>query len=173
MTHSRKGVTLIELLITIIIGAIAMMALSVPFMTERIFWLGGTAQAESQRDAQMGARAIARAARQSTQYNPFSGSAGWFASPAAGVTCFQGGPTFNNGSLYMYTSSGILGCAGAPTILIDGNAPITRRSQVQVFSMTEIVDNKLVRVHLDVLHTRGSRQENEVVDTDIFLRNGT
>ena len=170
---SARGVTLIELLVTIIIGTIAMMALSVPFMSERIFWLSGDAQAESQRDAQMGLRAIARVARESTQYNPFSGSSGWFASPSAGVTCFDRGPGPAFNSLYMYTNNGLGGCLGAPIVLIDGNAPITHRSQVQAFSMTETVDNKLVRVHLDVLHTRGSRQENEVVDTDIFLRNGT
>ena len=63
MTRSRKGVTLIELLVTIVIGSIAMMALSVPFMSERIFWLSGDAQAESQRDAQMALRAMARVAR--------------------------------------------------------------------------------------------------------------
>ena len=38
---NRCGVTLIELLITTIIGSIAMLALAVPFSSERIFWLSG------------------------------------------------------------------------------------------------------------------------------------
>ncbi len=64
--HNQKGVTLIEILIVAIIGAIALIALAVPFMAERRFSGLGKSQIEAQRDAQLVTRAIARIARESS-----------------------------------------------------------------------------------------------------------
>ena len=61
---NRRGVTLIELLITVMIGAIAMFALVPPFIAEGNFFRKGKRQTEAQRDAQMVLRAMARAVRE-------------------------------------------------------------------------------------------------------------
>ena len=68
---NRRGVTLIEMLIALVISAIAMMALAVPLIAERAMVGSGKAQTEAQRDAEMVLRAIARAALGSDQYIPF------------------------------------------------------------------------------------------------------
>ena len=85
---NRRGVTLIELLITIIIGAIAMLALAVPFSAERIFWLRGDTQAEAQRDAQLALRAMARVGRQSSCYEIVGNNQiTLYAGPRGAITC--------------------------------------------------------------------------------------
>jgi prepilin-type N-terminal cleavage/methylation domain-containing protein len=154
---NRQGVTLIELLVTIVIGGIAFMALAVPFVAERTFWGSGTAQAESQRDAQVGLRAVARAMRQGS--NPSLGvnapaSSMAFDAPCGRIT-FSGGPTFGE-------ELRISGC-GSTSTLIGG------RSRVTGFAMTRLSDN-LIRVQIDVLH-RG--RESEYLETQILMRNET
>jgi type II secretory pathway pseudopilin PulG len=60
-------VTLIEVLVTVVISAIAMMALAMPVVAERRFWTIGIQQTQVQRDAQVALRAIAKVARQSSK----------------------------------------------------------------------------------------------------------
>ena len=69
-SNARSGVTLIELLVTVMIGAIACLGLAAPMMAERRFWIAGIAQAESQRDAQLATRALAWVAREAGQMFP-------------------------------------------------------------------------------------------------------
>ena len=64
----RPGVTLIELLVTLIVSVIVVLTMTVPFMAERLFWGTGKRQTEAQRDAHLGMRAIARAARESKTF---------------------------------------------------------------------------------------------------------
>ncbi len=47
---NSRGVTFIEVLVTIVISTIAMMALAAPFVAERTTWLSGTAQVEPVED---------------------------------------------------------------------------------------------------------------------------
>ena len=163
---NRRGVTLIELLMTIIIGSIAMLPLAIPFSAERIFWNKGKQQTESQRDAQMGMRAIARVAHGAQSYSRSSGHL-LFQLPGPIFRCFDGGPAFSNQLV-------LTNCGDPPSplaVLIDGN-----RSQVDSFVVTQVVPNKLVRVKLQVSHrlrTTDPRQEDEILETELFLRNGT
>ena len=174
---NRRGVTLIELLVALIISSIAMMALVIPFVAERAFLGSGKAQAEAQRDTEMVLRAIARAARQSDAVDPgtfIPGPNGQIQFNNPITRCFQANTA--TGKLFMTTPGGpiLTSCgAGGPqpgVELIDGN-----RSRVTNFSPL-IVNSKLVRVHLEVTHTPivgGPRQEKEVLETEIFLRNGS
>src|SRR3990167_8594413 len=73
--RSQRGVSLIEVLMVTIIGAIALMALAVPFMGERRLWGEGQSQVQAQRDAQLVTRAIARDARASEAF-VITGTAG-------------------------------------------------------------------------------------------------
>ena len=168
---NQRGVTLIELLMVIVISAIAMMALAVPLVAERAFLGSGKAQTESQRDAEMGIRAMAHIARQCQAYQfPSGGVVKFVSSPAGPGACFKGGPLFNK-QLLMFDES-CVGAGGIATlVLIDGN-----RSKVEEFTATQVVPNKLVQIHIVVSHqpvVGGPRQEDEVLDTEIFLRNGT
>ena len=174
--HTQKGVTLIELLMVIVISAIAMMALAVPLVAERAFLGSGQAQAESQRDGEMALRAMARGARQSSACNITPGPGNKVQVQfVGGLRCFKGGPDYpaaGRGELHLFDES----CAGAggiaTAILIDGN-----RSKVEEMTVSAPVNNKLVRVHLRVSHhpiaADPSRIEDEVLDTELFLRNGS
>ena len=175
---NRRGVTLIEALITIMIGSIAMLAFAVPFSAERIFWNKGKRQTEAQRDAQMAFRAIARRLRESNGYDPVTLLTGPahgridFSETSCGTWRVQGGPALPGapGQLQILNEA----CLGSDLILIDGN-----RSQVTSFAITEVVPNRLVRLHLEVNHhllqsgADVSRQEHEILETELFLRNGT
>ena len=179
---STHGVTLIELLMAVIISAIAFFPLAMPFIGERSFWGTGERQTEAQRDAQMVLRTMARAARECHAYS--TGTGGFlpgatllsFDSCAndpiypAGSRCFAGGPAYLGGTMIFRSTN----CQTIPStiVLIDG----TRRSQVVNFTVTPIVPNKLVRVHLEVSHRRtttDTRVRNEILETEIFLRNAT
>ena len=156
MKH-RRGFTLIEVLMTIVISSIAMMALATPFVAERRFWLLGTAQSEAQRDAQVVLRSMARTVRQSTGYNV-----------ATNTFNFAGCP---NGRQFRRTGAGnnqlqfVDNCPGGQTITwIDGN-----RSRVTNFTITAI-NSRLVQVWLDVTY---NNSENESLITEILLRNAT
>ena len=177
--HTQKGVTLIELLMVIVISAIAMMALAVPLVAERAFLGSGQAQAESQRDGEMALRAMAHGARQSSACNitPL-GATNTQVQFVGGLRCFKGGPDYpaaGGGELHLFDES----CTGSGgiAILIDGN-----RSKVEEMTVSEPINNKLVRVHLRVSHRpinlppvldNAERVEDEVLDTEIFLRNGS
>lgn len=169
MSHTR-GVTLIELLVTLVIGAIAFMALAVPFVSERAMNLSGQAQSEAQRDAQMVMRAIARAARESTQY----------ASGAFSVICSLGADNIPGTAddvigTRQFTQTGTQlslqdTCTGQTALLIDGI-----RSRVTTFTMTEPIDDRLVQVQLVIQHEPrigGGRIQIETMETEVHLRNG-
>ena len=159
---SERGLSLIEVAITVTISGIALMALAVPFVADRSFWNAGRRQTEAQRDAQVVTRAMARMAREGTGYTiiPSAGSTKIDVTKAGcAASSFEGGPSFNSGQLEW-----VDGCATpASTItLIDGV-----RSRVVNFTATA-VSAELVRIDLEVLH---ENQENEILQTEIFLRN--
>ena len=170
---NRRGVTIIELLITVLIGAIAMFALVPPFIAEENFFRKGKRQTESQRDAQMAFRAIARAARQSQAYTVVSAGptigAISFQPPTGPALCFYGGSPASSQQGRLRVGPG---CESAnPTVLIDGV-----RSRVQSFTITQVVPNRLVRIRLDVSHrlrTTDPFSANELIETELYLRNGT
>jgi len=162
----------------LVISAIAMMALAIPFVAERAFWGSGKAQAESQRDAEMVIRAMAAVAREATAYTPISNGPGYGAISfgrdvsLGGERCFQGGPNSpTNGRFVVHPAcAGGVG-VGAETVLIDGI-----RSRVEEFSITSVIPNKLARLRLVVSHhpiVTSPRVEREVLETELFLRNGS
>ena len=167
---NRRAFTLIELLVTMVIGVIAMFGLAAPLVAERNFWNTGKRQTEAQRDAQTAMRAIERVAREGIAC-PVSGSG----SVAFQVPCDRFGvinpPSANvlfssqNGQLQM--TNACLG--GVTSILIDGV-----RSRVASFISTPIITNRLVRIQLQVahrLHQNNPREEDELLVTELFLRN--
>ena len=185
VSAQQRGVTLIELLMVLVISAIAMFPLAIPFVADRAFWGSGKAQAESQRDGEMVMRAIARFARESKEYplafllpGPNHGRI-QFVKPSGEQMCFEGGPNFpgNPGKLYMGSLSAGGNCViGQGTMLIDGNrSKVTNTTGNTGFSIIPI-NSKLVRIRLEVTHEAiagSGRQENEVLETEIFLRNGS
>jgi prepilin-type N-terminal cleavage/methylation domain-containing protein len=161
---SRRGVTLVELLITVIIGSIAFFALSVPFVTERSIWVAGKAQTEAQRDAQLVFRSIARQARQSSGYTLNS-----LESITLDVTDCDGDPlTDDSGTMtFERHAAGEFhwhDCDGNTIVLIDG---VT--SQVTSFTVQGLSADRIA-LAIDVLH---NNRENEVLATEIFLRNAS
>ena len=168
---NRRGVTLIELLMTLIIVAVAMFALVPPFVGERAFFQSGKAQAESQRDAEMVMRAIARVARESNTYAWDAGQrqlSFTVPTPSTVPGCSLGGTAVfelhDNGEFHLHD------CNGNTAILIDGG-----RSQVTHF-LAETITSKLVQIQLDVTHRTiltSTRIENESLVTEIFLRNAS
>ena len=161
-TCSRRGVTLIEVLITIVISAIALFALVPPFLAEGSFFRKGKRQTEAQRDAQMVLRAMARVARESNDYTS-----------GAGIVTFHGAPTCGGGDVTFELHPGgelHQHCGGNTSILIDGV-----RSQVAAFTPSQIIAKRLVLIHLQVDHrlrTTDPNLESETLDTELFLRNG-
>ena len=166
---NRHGVTLIELLITVVIGSIAMLAMVVPFSSERIFWLRGETQAEAQRDSQLVLRAMARVARQSSCYDLVGANqVTLYSGPRAGTCtgavngCFQ-----SVGSQFVgYPGA----CGASPLTLVDGT-----RSQVTSLSITRPIagSDRIIQVQIGVTHFKGTRQNSEQLATRIFLRNAT
>ncbi len=163
--------TLVELLVTLVIASIAFFGLAVPFFSERIFWGWGEDQTEAQRDAQVALRAVARQGRGSSGYvvgvggeritfsvmcpgpDGLQGTADDF----AGTRQFMGGGA---GGLFQMVDS----CSGGTVTLIDGG-----RSRVAHLEFQPLIANRLVRVHLEVVH---GGQRSEHLETEIFLRNG-
>ncbi len=157
----QRGVTIVELMVAILISAIGLFALAVPFYAERTSWAIGWRQTEAQRDAQLVLSAMAHAARQSTSYtiNGATQTITFTTSPSLG-NCnisFQGGPGFNGGQVQE-----VNGCNGTTFLLIDAV-----QSSVTAWTLTNVTP-KLARVQLSVVNrTRG----NETLQTDLFLRN--
>ena len=165
----NRGFTLVEMLVVVVISAISLMALSVPFVGGRVYALSGNNQAEAQRDAQMVLRAMARAGRECPQYavNSFGGACGitFQACPNGQNACFMGGPSFKGGQLIRTTNCQT---KPSPKVLINGT-----RSKVASFALTS-VNSKLVRITLKVTHqptATSSRVESELLETELFLRN--
>ena len=158
---NRRGFTIIELLMAVVIGAIAMMALAIPFIAERSFFGTGKRQTEAQRDAQMALRALARTARMSTTYDASVPGQLSFTVPSCGTSIFE---RHAGGEFHLH------GCSG-DLVLIDGV-----RSRVASFTVTPIIANKLVRVQLQMtnrLSATDPRQRSELLVTELFLRNAT
>jgi prepilin-type N-terminal cleavage/methylation domain-containing protein len=158
---NQRGVSLIELLITIIIAVIAFFPLAMPFIGERSIWGSGRRQTEAQRDAQVALRAMARKARESFEYfidSPSNPAIVKFRTTAAACTVGFIGDSVT-GQLLIVDE-----CAVPPTsiALIDGN-----RSAVTDM-LAEAVGANLVRVRLQVTH---EDRRNEILDTTLFLRN--
>lgn len=160
---NQKGFSLIELLITMIIGIIAILAAAGPFVAERTFWVSGRSQAEAQRDGQVVLRTMANVARESTGYTIVNipGQPSIAFNTDCGTITFQGGPNFNSGRLDRTES---LTCGGNSVAVIDGN-----RSEVTSLAFNGI-GNRLVRIQMEVTH---EGRENEILQTELYLRNAS
>jgi prepilin-type N-terminal cleavage/methylation domain-containing protein len=159
---NRRGMTLVELLVTLVIAGIAFSTIVIPFATERAFWKVGERKAEAQQSAEVVLRAMGRHGRHASQFaittigpqtiltfTPISGSA----------MIFRGGPAFNGGQLIMQDISN-------SGVLIDGV-----RTKVTNYTVTTLIPNRLVRVRLEVQHVADANRK-EVMETEIHLRNG-
>ena len=156
---NERGFSLIELMIVMIISAIAMISIAPAFMTERSFWAQGNRQAAAQRDAEMALRAIARVARQSNNY-VINANQITFTTPAGCTRQFQTAGAAND-QLQLVDNC----IAPSETVtLIDGV-----RSDVTQF-MTTSITTRLVQIQLRV--TRENR-EHAQMQTQIFLCNAT
>ena len=152
--RSSAGVTIVELLMAIIISSIAFMALAVPFVSERTFWIAGKAQTESQRSAQVVLRAIARVARESKRLEPGKG----FLTP----TCGAGKEFSWVGEEIQFTDR----CSGGPAVTI--------ATGVTEFNLEQVVLNNRFRVRVHIRVRQLNRpNEDEILDTEIYLRNGS
>ena len=167
------GVTLVELLVTLLIAGIAFFALAVPFFSERSFWRQGERQTEAQRNAQVGLRALARSGRESSGHNLVVGTSSNTIT-FSNVICpgpdgirgtpddftisqqFTGNPG-GNGKFQMDSCSG-----GPPVDFIDGN-----RTRVTFWQATAVTA-RLVRVRMQVTQ---KGEKNELLETEIYLRN--
>ena len=176
---ASNGVTLTEVLLATVIGAIAMFALAVPLVAERTFWGTGKRQTEAQRDAQMTLRAIARVGRAALKHKvgvPPSGEGSGeieFTDAEGNTISFLGGPKgnseFGDGQFIVENEHGG-NPDGQTEVLIDGV-----RSKVADFEVTSIAQ-QLVHVRLQVAHSlQGGdpRTEDEILETDLYLRNST
>jgi type II secretory pathway pseudopilin PulG len=153
--RSRAGITFIEVLITIIISAIAVLAAGTPLVAERTFWSAGKRQTDAQRDAQLVLRAIARAARESASFQ-IVGNAVTFHSgiPPAAPNC-TAAFTWSPGTGQLITQRP---CSAGP---------ITLSTDVASFLPQQIQSN-LVQISVQVV----KGQQSELLVTDLFLRNG-
>lgn len=162
--RDQRGISLIELLIAILIGSIAMFGLALPFVEGGNLLRSGTRRAEAQRDAQVVMHQIARVARQSNGYTINNNQITFTSTSCTRIFQRTGG---SNNQLQM-TDTCLSG--GQPFLLIDGN-----RSQVVAWTLTQITLNKLVRISLQLSHrlrTTGNGQLGETLVTEFFLRNG-
>lgn len=163
---NQRGVTLLELLIVMIIGVIVLLALAIPLVSSYSLLSAGKRQTESQRDAQLVTRAIAFAAREAKSYLITGDSTNrtiTFTVPTVSGTCtvaFQGGPAFNGGQLSVNNQ-----CLVTPwnATLINGS-----KSKVIDPDIFTVVSSDLVKIRLNVEY---ENQRNELLETEIFLRN--
>ena len=174
---NHRGVTLIELLVVLILSSIAMMAVALPLVADRTLWASGNAQAESQRDAEIAFRALTRFARESKSFTVGATGPAYgkiqFIHPDGTQMCFEGGPSFpgNNNKFRMGGQCVSGGTGGAGVFLIDGNrSKVVNSTGITGFTITPIIPNKLVRVRLEVQH---KNRENEILETELALRNGS
>ena len=161
MKLSHRGVTLIEVLMTVVITSIAMFALAMPLIAEGSLFRTGKRRTEAQRDAEVALRGIARVVREGSVVVACGTDIATFTVPC-GTETFHRHP---GGILERHD------CNNNTTPLIDG-----ARSQATSFVCTQ-VSNKLVRIQLNVSHHLAtwdplSNQETEQLVTELFLRNG-
>ena len=159
----QRGITLVELLVTIVMSTMVFLSLSMLLSTVQAVRGSGEDQSEAQRDASLVLQTLARAGRQSTGYTiSLNGAKVTFTSGACSPS-FQGGPTIGPGGGQVQMSDG---CPSpTTTLLIDG-----ARSRATQFQMTSVSPNKVVHARIQITY-RG--QQNELLETDLFLRNGT
>lgn len=150
---NERGVTLIELIIVVLISAIALLGAVTPFVGERSFWGTGRRQVEAQRSAQLVMRAIARVARQSSSYLPAANQI-TFNTPC-GPVVFQTAGSAND-------QFQKIDCTGQTITLIDGV-----RSAVTQFTAT-FITLKLIDIQVQITE---ENQQSEILQTQIFLRN--
>ena len=163
-----SGLTLIELLIAVMISAIAMFGLALPLISGKLSTRIGFRQTEAQRDAQLIMQAIARRAHERSSYIINGPGNITFATPC-GTWQFQKGGV--GGSQFLMTD-----CSGSPLPpLIDG-----KRSQLTNFTVANVGPvgkTRLVRVNLTLVHQLGTltdnRQETETLLTDLYLHNAS
>ena len=155
---NERGVTLVELMVTMVLGTIVLLAAVMPFIAERSFWATGRRQAEAQRDAQMALRAMARTARQGQGYT-VNGTSDLLTLNFTGCNRqFQRSGAANEKLLLVDN------CVAPATTqtLIDGT-----KSRVTQLAFTAVT-SKLVTIQLQVTH---ENQRNETMQTNLFLRN--
>ena len=161
--HRREaqcGFTLVEMLVTILMSALVFFSLAMLLSTAQSFRGSGENQTEAQRDASLVLKTMARIARQSTSYTiSLNGAKVTFTSGACSPS-FQGGPTIGPGGGQVQMSDG---CSTlATTLLIDG-----AWSRATQFQMT-VVSSKVVHARVQITY---QGRQNELLETDLFLRN--
>ena len=152
------GATLIELMIVLVIGVIVMLALAIPFASEKTYWRIGSRQVEAQRDAQLILRYIERLAREASSCT-VTGTLGnnrvTLVRPGGVTVYFEGGPSLAMGNKLRYND-------GATTKdVVDGV-----RSRVSNFAVTKT--NRLMQIDLTITY---QNERTEILSTKIFLRN--
>ena len=161
--EGQWGVTLVEMLVTIVMSTMVFLSLTILLSTAQSFRGSGENQTEVQRDASLILKTMAHIARQSTGYTiSLNGAKVTFTSGACSPS-FQGGPTIGPGGGQVQMSDG---CSiPTTTLLIDG-----AWSRATQFQMTSVSPNKVVHARIQITY-RGL--QNELLETDLFLRNGT
>ena len=172
--------TFIELIIAVVISVIALFGLA-PLLISGTTSVGtGKRRVEAGRDSQLVLRAMARVARQGSNYNISSAKDVTFSVP------IFGSPTVSPCGSWRFRqdfpSAGQLsmtdGCVSPQTVVLIDAA----RSKVTNFVVTGnpggigSSNSRLVRVNLTVAHQLGvinpiQRQNNETLQTDLYLRN--
>ena len=159
--EGQWGVTLVEMLLTILMSTMVFLSLTMLLSTAQAVRGSGENQSEAQRDASLVLGTMARIARQSRGYTiSLSGSKITFTSSGACSPSFQGGPAFGVGGGQVQMSDGC--STPTTTLLIDG--AWSRATQFQLTFVSASV------VHAKVQVTYRGRQ-NELLETDLFLRN--
>lgn len=165
------GLTLIELIMGVVISMIAMFGLALPLISGQLSSRIGFRQTEAQRDAQLVVQAIALRARESSFFASIGSgiTAGLTLATPCGAWQFQRAGAAGEQLLM------VDGCAVPPqtTVLIDGV-----RSRVTNFSASNAgnpTQTRLVRIDLAMSHRLGAstdnRQDTEILQTDLYLRN--
>ena len=182
-SNTRSGVTLIELLVAVMIGAIACLGLSAPMMAERRFWIAGIAQAESQRDAQLAMRAIARVVHEAGQMTDKSSISGgvrytFEAIQPCGAKVFFARPRSinGNGKFQFQEQCGSWGTWPPVVTLIEGDldsdGQVDRNETwLTDFDISEVGPedpSKTIRILARVTY---GGVEDELLETTIFMRN--
>jgi prepilin-type N-terminal cleavage/methylation domain-containing protein len=148
----RSGVTLIEVLVTIIIGSIAMLAMAGPFVIERSMWSSGRDKTTAQREAQLALRAIGSLARESGRYEVAVKELKLYSPDKLNCQAAFAWDSVQQSMLWKRP------CGAA------GNALI--KSGVTGFSV-QAINNQLFGVQIQVQ----SGNEQETLVTEFFLRN--
>ena len=167
---NQRGFTLMELIIAIVISVIALFGLAPLLIGGTVSFNTGKRRVEAGRDGELVLRALAHVARESSSFTINGPGDVTFVSPTSpcGIWRFQGGSGAPFGGQLSMTD----GCPGSSVPLINGV-----RSQVMNFSVAPatVGNTRAVRVTIQVADqlrtTLGQRQNNETLQTDLYLRN--